>query len=58
MVSPHLELQSDRRALAQAPGPLRAEGLCGGREEPIGETEVSEQERDTKEEIGGHMDFG
>lgn len=53
-----MELQSDRRALAQAPGPLRAEGLCGGREEPIGETEVSEQERDTKEEIGGHMDFG
>lgn len=39
------------------PGPLGAEGLCGGGEEPIGETEVSEQERDSKEAIGGHMDF-
>lgn len=33
------------------------EGLCGEGEEPIGETEVSEQERDSKEAIGGHMDF-
>lgn len=56
-MSPHSELQSGRQALAQAPGPLGAEGLCGGGEEPIGETEVSEQERDSKEAIGGHMDF-
>lgn len=58
LVSPRSELQRDRQPLAQAPGPLRAEGLCRGGEEPIGEAEASEQERDSKEEIGGHMDFG